>query len=156
MYICSMYVCIRGRPEIRPLHSDLTRKPYLIYITKISHHHNHHHHHYNNHHLQGLSLLARAVLKHEASLRTISGLPACCKSSHLGKPRFLIRFSYPLTGCLPWLSNPVYPPRNPGKGPSPGGTHWASGTRSSYKAGSPLPVARLSLVRVPTCYLSKD
>jgi hypothetical protein len=31
------------------------------------------------------------------------------------------RDSFPYTGCLPWLTSPVYPPRNPGTGPLPTG-----------------------------------
>jgi hypothetical protein len=74
----------------------------------------------------------------------LSRLPAYCNWT-----KVLLRVSFPQTCCLPWLTSPVYPPRNPGQGPSPGATHGASGTWSSHKAGSPLPVVALSPVRVP-------
>jgi hypothetical protein len=72
------------------------------------------------------------------TLSYLSRLPACCKTSNLGRPRFLFRVSFPLTGYLPWLTSPAYPPRNPRKGPLPYATHQASGTWSSRKAGSPV------------------
>jgi hypothetical protein len=43
-------------------------------------------------------------------------LPACCKSTFLGGPRFS-------SGFRLWLTIPVYPQHKPGKGPLPGATH---------------------------------
>jgi hypothetical protein len=105
----------------------------------------------NHHHLQGLRLLARSVLKHEASLR-IMGKPFLIEqvTSLLQNPlSWSTRFSFPQTGCLLWVNSSVWPPRNHGIWHSAGATHRGRGTWSSRKAGSPLPVVGLSLVRVP-------
>jgi hypothetical protein len=54
--------------------------------------------------------------------------------------KFYPMFSFLQTGCLTWLKRSVYHQRHPGKGPFVAATHWASGTRSFHKAGSPFPV----------------
>jgi hypothetical protein len=52
------------------------------------------------------------------------------------------------TDCLQWITSSVWPPRNSGKRPLPGATHRTSGTWSSHKPGSPLPVVPLSHMTV--------
>jgi hypothetical protein len=118
--------------------------------------------HMLNHHLQGLSLLARSALIHEASSRIMNTsvffvsffllleqIIGLLKALSLGR-----QVSFLQTGCLPWLTSPVYQLRNPENGPLPGATHRVSGTWSSCKAGLPLPVVGLSLMRIPTCHIS--
>jgi hypothetical protein len=92
----------------------------------------------NNNNLQGLSLLARSVLK--ASLRILTNSFLLEQITGLLKKKNPIledQGFYSGFVSLPCLTSPVHPPRNSGKGPLPGAT-W-----SSRKAGSPLPAVGL-------------
>jgi hypothetical protein len=86
------------------------------------------HHHL---HVQWLSLLARSILKYLWGLwvtlfllEQVTSLlqnPLSWRTKGFYSGFSSFRF-------LPWLTNPAYPPRNPGKGPLPGATDRASGT----------------------------